>query len=51
LLNTEMLSGGEKHGAAYAAERLVMSLAACFSGHKNSIILPKLTGLRRHDYE
>ena len=51
LTNAEMLSGGERHSAAYAAERLVQSLAACLNGKKESLALPVLTGLARHEYE
>lgn len=51
LANAEVLSGSERHSAAYAVERLVQSLAACLGGQKEGLVLPALTGLARHEYE
>lgn len=51
LINTEVYSGGEKHNTAYAVERLIKSLTACLSKQKDSLVLPMLKGLDRHEYE
>ena len=50
-LNLDILSGGKRHGAAYAVERLVYSLSASLSDGKNALLLPELTELRQHRYE
>ena len=51
ILNYEMLSGGEHHSAAYAVERLVHSLQRCFSSDSDSLLLPEIEQLKRHEYE
>ena len=51
LTNTEVLSGGERHSAAYAVERLVQSYTACLNKQKDRLVLPVLKGLERHEYE
>lgn len=51
ILNYELLSGGERHSAAYAIERTVQSLGRCFSRADETLLLPELTALKRHEYE
>lgn len=51
LINVQVLSGGERHSASYAIERLVQSYTACLNKEKNSLTLPTLKGLERHGYD
>lgn len=51
ILNYEMLMGKEHHSAAYAAEKSVQSLGRCFQNEKESLQLPSLCHLKRHEYE
>ena len=51
ILNYEMISGGERHSAAYAVERLVHSLERCFEDKTEELVLPRLCELKRHEYE
>ena len=51
ILNYELLSGEELHSAAYAVERLVHSLERCFEDKSESLVLPVLCELKRHEYE
>lgn len=50
LTNTQILSGGEKHAAAYAVERLVQSLLGCYNKQRAELLLPELLRLKRHEY-
>lgn len=53
ILNYEMISGGERHSAAYSIERLVHSIERCFSeeGGNEKMLLPEIKQLIRHEYE
>lgn len=51
ILNYEMLSGGEHHTMAYAAERLVNSLIAAYDNSDKKLLLPTFSELKRHEYE
>lgn len=51
LLNMDMLSGGQKHSVAYAAERLVQSFTRCCQKTTKELMLPKLVALKQHSYE
>ena len=51
ILNYEMLSGGEHHTVAYAAERLINSLVTSYSEGENTLILPTFCDVKRHEYE
>lgn len=51
ILNYEMISGGEHHSAAYSIERLIHSLERCFSSEDDSLLLPSIEKLKRHEYE
>ena len=52
LLNLELASGGQKHSASYAAERLVQSLHRVFQDYvQEKLLLPKLLKLQQHCYE
>lgn len=53
ILNYEMMSGGERHSAANAAERMIHSLQRAFDETEKSVrlCLPVFDGLRRHEYE
>lgn len=52
ILNYEILSGGERHSAAYAIERMIHSLERDFdSDNSDGLLLPELQELRRHEYE
>lgn len=50
-LNLDILSGGQKHSVAYAAERLVQSLARSLERNEPGLLLPELVELRQHSYE
>ena len=50
-LNLDILSGGQRHSAAYAAERAVMSLQRSVDNGKAALILPELLELKQHSYE
>lgn len=53
ILNYEMISGGERHSAAYAIERLVHSMERCFDASLDGakLMLPDIEQLQRHEYE
>ncbi len=51
ILNYEMLSGGEHHTMAYAAERLVNSLLSAYDDPEKKLLLPTFAELKRHEYE
>ncbi len=52
ILNYEMISGGERHSAAYAIERLLHSVERCFSeGSDCDLLLPQIDSLTRHEYD
>lgn len=53
ILNYEMVSGGERHSAAYAAERMIHSMERIFEEKEKGghLCLPVFEGLRRHEYE
>lgn len=50
-LNLDMLSGGQRHSAAYAIERTVQSLSKSISDKADKLILPELLELKQHSYE
>ena len=50
-LSMEILSGGQRHGVAYAAERLVKSLTRALTDEKADLCLPGLLPLKLHTYE
>lgn len=50
-LNLDVISGGQRHSLAYAAERLVQSLGRAFGSGRAELILPELTELKQHSYE
>ena len=50
-LNLDMLSGGQHHSAAYAMERMVMSLSRSVDEGKVLLILPELLEPKQHCYE
>jgi len=51
ILNYEMISGKEHHATAYAIERLVHSLERCMGDKEESLLLPYIEELKRHEYE
>lgn len=51
LLNTEILSGTEKHSVSYAIERMVQSFGRCISSDNTKLVLPELLPLKQHEYE
>ena len=51
LLNVDILSGGQRHSVAYAAERLVQSLIRCCQQTTKELMLPRLVALKQHTYE
>lgn len=51
ILNYEMLSGGERHSMAYAAERFVNSVIASYDSPDKKLLLPSFGELKRHEYE
>lgn len=50
-LNLDILSGGQHHSVAYAAERLVHSLNRSLSSGEAKLVLPKLLEPTQHSYE
>ena len=50
-LNLDILSGGQRHSAAYAMERLVHSLARSLEKGEAALMLPELLDLKQHSYE
>ena len=50
-MNLDILSGGQHHSVAYAAERLVQSLSRSFSSGEPKLLLPQLVELKQHSYE
>lgn len=50
-LNLDILSGGQRHSVAYAAERLVQSLVRSLETGEPKLILPELVELKQHRYE
>lgn len=50
-MNLDILSGGQHHSVAYAAERLVHSLNRSFSSGKAELVLPELLAPKQHSYE
>lgn len=50
-LNLEVRSGGQRHSAAYAGERLVQSLGRSLDQGKAALTLPELVDLKQHAYE
>ncbi len=51
LLNVDVVSGGQYHSVAYAAERMVQSFTRCCQQITKELILPKLVMLKQHTYE
>ena len=51
ILNYEMLSGGERHTMAYAAERFVNSVIAAYDSPDRKLLVPSFCELKRHEYE
>lgn len=51
LLNVDVLSGGQRHSVAYAAEKLVQSFMRCCQQTTKELMLPKLVALKQHTYE
>ena len=53
ILNYELISGNERHSAAYAVERLMHSVERCFMQgfEQNRLTLPEIEQLKRHEYE
>ncbi|MBE6991733.1 MAG: type II CRISPR-associated endonuclease Cas1 [Ruminococcaceae bacterium] len=50
-MNLDILSGGQHHSVAYAAERLVQSLSRSFGSGEPKLLLPQLVELKQHSYE
>lgn len=50
-LHMELLSGGSRHSAGYAIERLVQSLSKSLEQKEVALQLPALEQLRLHAYE
>jgi len=50
-LNLDLLSGAQRHSAAYAMERLVKSLSRSILDSEPRLILPELVELKQHSYE
>ena len=51
LLSMDVLSGGQRHSAAYAMERLVQSLGRSLEEKAPALLLPELKELKLHEYE
>lgn len=51
LLNVDILSGGQRHTVAYAAERFVQSFTRCCQKTAKELLLPNLVVLQQHTYE
>ena len=51
LLNMDILSDGQYHSVAYAAEKLVHSFTRCCQKASKELLLPELIPLKLHRYE
>lgn len=50
-LNLNVLSGGQRHAAAYSIDRLVQSLSRSLDDKTAQLLLPELLDLEQHRYE
>ena len=50
-LNLDLISGGQRHSAAYAIERAVQSLSRSLADGAPELVLPELCELKQHSYE